>query len=296
MTGVLLTGTTGLVGSRLVPLLEQQGHRVRGLSRRASKDPERLQWDGVTPPAGAFDDIGAVIHLAGEPIFGKLPTAAQRKRILESRVASTRGFVEALTRLSEAARPELFLCASAVGYYGERGDTTLSEDEEPGATFSAEVCKAWEAEAIRAEALGIRTVRLRIGVVLAREGGALAMMRVPFQLGLGGPLGSGEQWMPWIHVDDLCRVVGFALEDPRYRGAINAVAHPVRNRELTEELAHQLNRPAFVRVPQFALRAVLGPLASELLGSRRVVPTRLEALGFEHAYPELQAALSRELA
>ncbi|NNL84552.1 MAG: TIGR01777 family protein [Myxococcales bacterium] len=296
MTSVLLTGATGLVGTRLIPLLEARDHDVRWLSRRAGKDPRGLVWNGREPPAGAVADATAVVHLAGKPIFGGLPTAAQRREIFDSRVESTRGIVDAMAALPEAQRPEFFLCASAVGYYRDGGDDPLSEEAPPGDDFTSELCCAWEQEALRAEALGIRTVRLRIGVVLAGEGGALATMRIPFMLGLGGPLGSGEQWFPWIHIDDLCAVIRNAVEDPRYRGAINAVApNPVRNAELTRALAGELHRPAFLRVPAFALRALLGPLAGELLGSRRVVPTRLSELDFAHAYPTLEGALAAEL-
>lgn len=296
MKSILLTGATGLVGSRLVPGLETRGHQLRWLSRREGEDARALVWNGREPPAGAMANATTVVHLAGKPLFGGLPSSSQRQEMIDSRVKSTRGIVDAMAALPDAERPEFFLCASAVGYYPESGDNELSEDAEPGDSFSAELCRAWEQEALRAESLGVRTLRLRIGVVLAREGGALGAMRIPFMLGLGGPLGSGEQWFPWIHVDDLCAIICDAVEDPRYRGAINAVApNPVRNAELTRALAETLRRPAFLRVPGFALRALLGPLAGELLGSRRVVPTRLAELDFTHTYPTLREALSREL-
>jgi uncharacterized protein (TIGR01777 family) len=296
VTSVLLTGATGLVGTRLIPLLEARDHEVRWLSRRAGEDPRGLVWNGSEPPAPAVADATAVVHLSGKPIFGGLPTATQRREMVDSRVESTRGIVDTMASLPEAQRPEFFLCASAVGYYRDGGDDPLSEEAAPGEDFTGELCRAWEREAQRAESLGIRTVRLRIGVVLAREGGALAAMRIPFMLGLGGRLGSGEQWFSWIHIDDLCAIIRDAIEDPRYRGAINAVApNPVRNAELTRALAGELHRPAFLRVPAFALRGLLGPLAGELLGSRRVVPTRLAELDFAHAYPTLPEALSAEL-
>lgn len=289
---VLLSGATGLVGSRLRILLEKEGLLVRGLSRKAGD----VQWDGTTPPAAALRGAHSLIHLSGQPVFGGVPGSRQRERILSSRVDSTRAFVDALAALPAEERPEVFLCASAIGYYGDRGEDLLTEDAGPGSGFLADVCRAWEAEATRAESLGIRTVRLRIGVVMAREGGALPMMALPFRAGLGGPLGDGRQWFSWIHVDDLCQLIAAARRNPAYTGAINAVApNPVRNADLTRSLAKCVGRWAPFRVPKFALRALLGPLASELLGSRHVVPARAQELGFEHRFPEIAGALAEEL-
>ena len=301
---VLVTGATGLVGGRLVPALGRRGVRVRALTRdperarrRLGSGVEALGWDGIDVPEAALRGAGAVIHLAGEPIFGGLPSAARRERIRASRVLSTESLGAALGRLAEAERPRVLVCASAVGWYGgDHGDAELDESAPAGAGFLAELCRDWEEAAARAERHGVRVVRLRIGVALAREGGALALMRRPFRLGLGGPLGSGRQWMPWVHVDDVVGLILLALDADAAVGPINAVApEPVRNRELTRLLAAKLGRPAFLPVPGFALRAALGEMAGELLDSRRVVPRRAQALGYRFAHPTLASALDAEL-
>jgi uncharacterized protein (TIGR01777 family) len=257
---------------------------------------ESRSWDGVDPGAAALVGTDAIVHLAGEPIFGGAPTKARLTRVRESRVGSTRRIVERIAGLPEGGRPRTFVCASAVGFYGDRGEERLDESSSGGSGVLAEVCRDWEAEAARAEALGVRVVRLRIGVVLAREGGALSLMKIPFSLGVGGRLGSGRQFFPWIHIDDLVGAILFALESDALRGAVNAVApSPVRNSELTEALGRALGRPTILPVPGFALRAVLGPLADELLGSRCVVPRRLEESGFAFRHPELEEALEAAL-
>lgn len=292
---VLVSGATGLVGRRLVPRLADRFISIRTLSRSGGAPGagiESASWDGIDPGAAAVAGVDAVVHLAGEPIFGGLPTRARLARIRESRVASTRRIVERIAAIEEGARPRTFVCASAVGIYGDRGDQELDERAAPGTGFLADLCRDWEAEAARAEALGVRVVSLRIGVVLAREGGALALMRIPFSLGLGGRLGDGRQFFPWIHIDDLVAAILWSLERQDLRGAVNAVApDAVRNRELTETLARVLGRPAALPAPAFALRAALGPLAGELLGSRRVVPARLVASGFGFQHSALESAL-----
>lgn len=316
---VLVSGATGLVGRRLVPRLVERFATVRVLSRSIAGvgaedlagpgaggvgggSPsrgriERRSWDGIDPGAAAVTGLDAIVHLAGEPIFGGLPTAARRERLRESRVASTRRIVERIAALAPGSRPRTLVCASAVGIYGDRGDEVLDETSPPGEGFLAELCRDWEEAASAAEALGLRVVRVRIGVVLAREGGALALMRIPFSLGVGGRLGSGQQGFPWIHIDDLVGILLAALEREDVQGALNAVAPElVRNRELTSTLAKVLHRPAILPVPGFALRALLGPLAGELLGSRCVRPRRLEELGFTFRHPTLETALTAELA
>lgn len=292
---VLVSGASGLVGRRLVPRLADRFACVRTLSRAsgsARAGIESASWDGIDPGETALVGVDAVVHLAGEPIFGGLPTKARLARIRKSRVTSTRRIVERIAALAEGARPRTLVCASAVGIYGDRGEEELDERAAPGAGFLAEVCRDWETEAARAEALGVRVVSLRIGVVLAREGGALALMRIPFSLGLGGRLGDGRQFFPWIHIDDLVAAILWALDRQDLRGAVNAVAPAaVRNLELTETLARVLGRPALLPAPAFALRAALGPLAGELLGSRRVVPARLVAAGFAFRHATLESAL-----
>lgn len=299
---VLLTGATGLVGGRLVPVLRAAGLGVRALSRSPEKhreampDVELSAWDGVRPPGDALADTVAVVHLAGEPVLGGPLTAARRERIRASRIDSTRALVDALSSLPPDRRPGTLVCASAVGYYGDAGEEKLDEKAPPGEGFLAEVCRDWEEAAAGARELGVVPVSLRIGIVLAREGGALELMARVFRLGLGGKLGDGRQWVPWIHVRDLARLALFAIEEGRLDGPVNAVApNPVRNVELTRQLARALSRPAIFGVPRFALRMALGELASELLGSRRAVPSAAQAAGFRFESPELEDALSAEL-
>ncbi|MCA9505024.1 MAG: TIGR01777 family oxidoreductase [Myxococcales bacterium] len=296
---LLVTGATGLVGRRLVDALLARGSRVRVLSRSArSGRPgvEARTWDGVDPGEEALRGVNAVVHLSGEPLFGGLPTASRLERVRASRVDSTRRLVERIAELPAEARPRCLVCASAVGIYGARGDERLDEDVALGTGFLAELCRDWEREAARARELSVRVVSLRIGVVLARDGGALALMRVPFSLGLGGRLGDGRQYFPWIHLDDLVAAILFGLDHDQLEGPINGVApEAVRNADLTRTLARVLHRPAFLPVPAFAVRALMGELAGELLESRRVVPARLEAAGFRWSYPALDAALEAEL-
>ncbi len=296
-----ISGGTGLVGGRLLRGWCAEGRRARIVTRRPESERQRdgielLGWDGLAvDPAGVANTRG-VVHLAGEPIFGGLPTAARRDRIWRSRVDSTRSLVDAIAGLPMEARPRVLVCASAVGYYGDRGEEPLEESAAPGSGFLAELCRAWEAEAARAVEAGLRVVSLRIGVVLAREGGALSMLAPLFRLGLGGPVGDGRQWFPWVHVNDLVELLRRALDDERLAGPVNAVApNPVRNEEFTRALAHRLQRPAWLRVPAFALRAALGELAGELLGSRRVRPARALEAGFGFAHERVETALAAEL-
>ncbi len=299
----LVSGATGLVGRRLAARLLGDGSSVRALTRDLRRGAAALDskvllahWDGVHVPANALSGADAVVHLAGEPVFGGLPGAARRRRVRDSRIESTRSLVTALGALPEAERPALLVCASAVGFYGSRGEETLDEDAAPGAGFLPELCRDWEAAAHSAEVHGVRSVSLRIGIVMAREGGALRAMARPFRLGLGGRLGSGRQWFPWIHIDDVVALIRAVADDPGYRGPVNAVApQPVRNAELTKALAAVLRRPAVLPVPAFAVRAALGELAVELLGSRRVVPRQALERGFRFEYPSLETALAQEL-
>lgn len=293
-----MTGATGLVGGRLGPQLAARGDRVRTLSRSGSAPfpgAEARRWDGVDPGPAALDQIDAVVHLAGEPIFGGLPTEARLRRVRASRIDSTRRIVDRMLERPAGERPATFVCASAVGLYGDRGEELLDETSAPGTGFLAEVCRDWEAEAARAGEGGVRVVSVRIGVVLSKDGGALALMKIPFSLGVGGRLGSGEQFFPWIHVDDLTRVLLFALDEP-ISGPINAVApETVRNRDLTRALGEVLGRPTFLPIPALALKAALGAISGELLGSRRVTPSRLLEQGFVFEQPDLIAALEHEL-
>jgi len=300
---VLVSGATGLVGSRLTARLLLRGDAVRVLTRDPEAAARRLgepvtpvAWDGLSVPGEALAGAAAVVHLAGEPIFAGRLTPDRRRRIRSSRIESTRSLAHAIGALPEARRPATVVCASAVGYYGDRADELLAEEAAPGRGFLADVCRDWEAAAALAEEHGARVARLRIGIVLAREGGALPRMALPFRFGAGGRLGDGRQWFPWIHIDDLVALILAILDDDGIRGAVNANApEPVRNAELTRTLARVLGRPAPWCVPAFLLRLALGELADELLGSRRAVPARALAHGFAFAHADLEAALSREL-
>jgi uncharacterized protein (TIGR01777 family) len=291
---VLVTGATGLVGRRLVASLRAADRAVRIVSRRsasASFDAgvEVTSWNGCDLPREAVSGAGAIVHLAGEPIFGGRLTAA-------SRVDSTASIATSLSALPESERPACLVCASAVGYYGPHGGAELDETAAPGGDFLAQVCVDWERAARAAASAGTRVVSLRFGVVLAREGGALPQMAIPFRLALGGRLGDGRQWFPWIHVDDAVALVATALGDPRWSGAVNAVSPGiVTNGDLTRALGRVLHRPTVLSVPAAALRLALGELAGQLLGSRRVVPRAARERGFRFAYPDLEPALREAL-
>lgn len=291
MERVLVTGVSGPIGAALLPYLESLGARVIRLVRGKSKGPDQVQWDPSQPLSPAVvSGCDAVIHLAGESIFGRW-TAAKKKAILESRGQGTSNLATAMARAG--IKPQAFLCASAVGFYGNRGDEVVTEDSPAGNGFPAEVCRVWEgASRIAAEA-GIRTANMRIGLVLSPNGGALGMMLPAFRLGLGGRLGSGQQWSSWIHVDDIVGAVHHIIQNRAISGPVNFVSPgPVTNREFTATLASVVRRPALLPVPAFAARLALGEMAEELLLSgQRVLPTRLQATGFSFRFPELRRAL-----
>lgn len=295
---VTITGATGLIGRRVAKIALASNHRVYALGRRsvAGLPPgaQTAVWDALAgpPPGEALDGADAVVHLAGEPVAQRW-TAEAKQRILDSRVLGTRRLVEALA--AREPRPAVLVSASAVGYYGSRGDEILTEPTAPGSGFLAEVCQAWEAEADRAAEWGIRVVKLRIGVVLAEGGGALARMVPVFRAFLGGRVGSGRQWMPWIHLEDLAALVLHLVTHP-VSGAVNAVSpNPATNAAFTRALAAALGRPALLPAPGFLLRAVFGEMAEVLLSSQRVLPEAARRSGFIHHYPELDGALKNIL-
>jgi uncharacterized protein (TIGR01777 family) len=293
---VLVSGATGLVGGELVRRLRAAGRTVRALTRDVTKvrpDPgvETCIWNGTDVPESAVRGAGAVVHLAGEPIFGGLPTGARRERIRSSRIDSTRSLVRAIAALPAADRPAVLVCASAIGYYGDRAEETLDETSPPGNGFLADLCVDWEAAAAAVEGHGVRRASLRFGVVLSPKGGALAMMAPAFRLGLGGRLGSGKQWMSWVHLDDAAGLALRALDDAALVGPVNAVApEPVRNLHFTRALGKALRRPTFLPVPGAPLRLALGDIAGELLGSRRILPARAQAAGYAFARPAIEDA------
>lgn len=291
----LITGATGLIGRRLIATLED----VRVLSRSPDRAAKTLgnqvevhRWPGGSAPleAAALDDVDTVVHLAGEPIAAARWSDEQKERIRASRVEGTRSLVAAI-RASER-RPKVLVCASAIGFYGDRGDEELRETASPGTGFLSDVCVAWEEEAHAARALGVRVVTLRIGVVLASDGGALDKMLLPFKMGVGGRLGHGRQWMPWVHVDDVVGLVGHAIETQELDGPMNAVSPGVvTNADFTRALGRALRRPAVLFVPRFALRAALGQLSELLFASHRVVPTVAAQTGYAFRFSELDEAL-----
>ena len=295
---VAVSGASGLVGAALVSFLTTGAHRVTRLVRSAPEPGEdAVRWDpeGGTIDAGGLDGVDAVVHLAGESIAAGRWTSARRARIVSSRVQGTRLLTETLAALSRP--PRTLVCASAIGFYGDRGAEVLTEESASGEGFLAEVCRAWEEAAAPAVTAGIRVVHLRLGVVLSAAGGALAMMLPPFELGAGGVLGPGTQYMSWVALDDVVGAVLHSLVSERVQGPANVVAPAaVTNRELTRSLGRVLRRPALIPVPAVALRLALGDMADEmLLASARVEPGRLRDTGYVFRHPELEAALRQTL-
>ena len=279
---ILVTGGSGLVGKALCARLGPE-HSVVALGR--SNTPRTpAEW------AAAVSGCDAVVNLAGESIAGGRWTDERKKKIRDSRIDVTRGLVGGIA--AAAQRPRVLVSTSAIGYYGARGDEVLDETAPPGDDFLARVCVEWEREAQAAAGLGVRVVCLRFGVVLARTGGALERMAAPFKAFLGGPVGSGEQWISWIHLDDLVRLIEHALHEAGVSGAINATApEPKTNREFSRTLGAALSRPSWAPVPAFVLRLALGEMAEMLLNGQRVVPAAADAHGFQFQYPTLEAAL-----
>jgi len=296
---IAVSGSSGLVGTAFVRFMESDGHEILRLVRRAAVPARpQLRWD---PETGAIDRDGlegldAVVHLAGENIASGRWTASRKARLTESRVAGTTLLTETLAGLSRT--PPVLVSASAIGFYGDRGDEPLDENSAAGRGFLPQLATAWEASTEPAERAGIRVVKLRIGVVLSPKGGALAKMLPPFRLGLGGRLGGGRQIMSWIALADLVRAMRFAIVTPALSGAVNATAPgPVSNAEFTRTLARVLRRPAVFPIPAFVLRALFGELADEvLLAGMKVLPRRLEEAGFPFEHRELEEALRFELA
>ena len=291
---VLLSGSSGLVGSALIPALVSGGHEVVCLVRSQPRDEaSEVRWD---PQAGEIDGAGlkgvdAAVHLAGESRAAGRWTAARKDRILESRVRGTRLLAEALAGLEQ--RPAVLVSASAVGYYGDRGEETLTEESDSGSAFLSEVCRQWEAATGPAAEAGIRVVNLRSGVVLSTVGGALPRLLTPFRLGVGGTLGSGKQFMSWIAIDDVVGAILHVLTTETLRGPVNAVAPQARtNREFTKTLGRVLQRPTLLPMPAFAARLTFGQMADELLlCSQRAEPAKLVASGYKFRFPELEGAL-----
>lgn len=293
---IVISGSSGLVGTALVNSLRSGGHEICRLVRSGSASfadgTKLIRWE---PPTGSIDlpaleNADAVVHLAGASIAGGRWTPARKELLRRSRVDATRHLVSGFAQLKN--KPSVFISASAIGFYGNRGDEVLSETSQPGDDFLAQICRAWETESANAERESIRTVVLRFGIILAKYGGALKQMLLPFRLGLGGRLGDGRQWMSWIALDDVVSLIRSAIETDALRGPVNAVApNPVRNSEFTSVLAAALHRPALFPVPRPILRLALGEMSEMLVGSERVIPVKLAERDFTFQHPELKPAL-----
>jgi uncharacterized protein (TIGR01777 family) len=289
--GVAITGATGLVGSALAERLPQAGMRVIRLSRRPG--PETVVWDPAQEltDAGPLEGLQAVVHLAGENIGGRRWSAEQKRRLRNSRVEGTRNLARSLGRL--ASPPQVLVCASAVGFYGDRGDELLDESSRAGTGFLADLCREWEAAADDASKLGIRVIQTRFGVVLSQDGGALQKMLLPFKMGAGGRIGSGRQYWSWVALPDVISAIRYAISTPSLAGPVNVVSpQPATNSDFTRTLAKVLHRPAVLPMPAALARLALGEMADELLlASARVVPRKLEASGFTFQFSDLESAL-----
>lgn len=292
---VFVTGATGLIGQRLVKELTDGGHEVRALSRRSHRGQGSLRWVAGDPArtgewSRAVDGCDAVVHLAGEPIADKRWTAEQKRRLVDSRVKSGHHIAEAIARAS--APPSVLVSASAVGYYGSRGDEELTEEAKPGDDFLARLCVDWEAAAREAASEKTRVTCVRIGIVLDPDGGALAKMLPPFRLGIGGPIGPSDRWFPWVHAADVVGVVRHALQKP-VAEVLNAVApEPVTMGGFAAALGRALRRPALLPVPIPALRLLLGEFAEHLSPGQKVVPAATLASGYAFRFPTLEGALA----
>ncbi len=296
---VLVTGATGFVGQRVVKELLDGGHEVVVLTRNIAKGAVTLGgqckyfvWSDYTtlPPREAFDGVNGIIHLMGEGIAEKRWDEVQKKKIYDSRILATAKLIEVIKELEK--KPSVFVSASAVGIYGDRGAEEINENSSLADDFLAKVCKGWEAQAIKAKALGLRAVLIRTGVVLGKNGGALKKMLPIFKLGGGGPVGSGKQYMSWIHVDDLAAMYIEALKNPQMEGVFNGTApYPATSKEFARQLGKTLHRPAFAPAPAFALKLVFGEMSQVLLDGQKVIPTKFKEKNFNFRYPTLTEAL-----
>lgn len=288
---ILVSGSSGLVGRALVPALKANGYEVTRLVHGTTAGPKLVAWNPAHPLApDSVSGFDVVVHLAGESIVGRW-TKEKKRRIRESRITGTRNLSEALAKADQ--RPRLLISASAIGYYGDRGDEVLREESPSGNGFLSEVCLGWESATVPATQVGIRTAQLRIGVVLSASGGALAKMLTPFRLGAGGNIGNGRQWWSWIALDDLVGIILHILNTESLQGPVNAVSpNPVTNAEFTKTMGSVLSRPTIFPLPAFAARLALGQMADELiLASQRVEPRRLLASGYVFQHPDLRPAL-----
>ena len=292
---ILITGGTGFIGSALIKKLLPQEHQITVLSRNADK-VVKLFAGNVTPLKGlqaldVSDHFDIIINLAGAPIFDKRWTAAQKTIIRDSRIQLTQQLIDKIATMQQ--KPQLLISGSAIGFYGDQGDTELTEQSNSVADFSQQLCADWEQAALQAEQYGVRVCLMRTGLVLGRDGGLLQRMLLPFKLGLGGRIGNGRQWMSWIHLQDWIAIAENMINDNSMQGAYNATAiNPVTNLEFSKTLAEVLNRPAFLPLPACVLKRLLGEMSELVLGSQKVLPERLLQQGFEFQFSDLRHALS----
>ena len=293
---ITLTGASGFIGKALIAKLREGGHQIHLLGRNAPKDAAIAfsKWDAMgnePPPREAIAGADAILHLAGEPVAQRWSDDVKR-RIRESRVNGTRRLVDAI-EAAGAERPKTLIAASAIGYYGNRGDEMVTDTSKPGKGFLADVCVEWEAASQAAATYGLRVALVRIGVVLGRDGGALAQMLPFFKMGAGGRIGSGRQWISWIHLDDLVGIFDFALRTAAVSGAVNGTSpNPVTNADFTTTLAEVIHRPAALPVPEFGVRLLYGEMAQVVIDGQRVMPDAVARAGYHFHYPELRAALA----
>lgn len=296
---ILISGASGLVATHLIPTLEAKGHEIFKLVRKTPRGPDEIRWDALKgfpdDERAKLDNFDAVIHLAGDSIASENWSDAKKRKIRESRATGTRVLVDALRTAPNP--PKIFISASASGIYGDRRDELLTEESAIGEGFIPEVCDEWERESRRAEEFGARVVNPRIGVVLSKEGGALDKMLTPFKLGVGGVVGSGKQYMPWIALDDLLAVIHFALENESLAGPVNTVSpQTATNEEFTKTLGKVLNRPTILPIPEFAIRLLFGEMGETLLlQGQKMTPKVLQDAGFQFQYPDLEEALKHAL-
>lgn len=295
---ITLTGASGFIGGALITRLQADGHHLHILGRKAPEDPEIpfSKWDanaGQMPPSEALAGADAIIHLAGEPIAQRW-SADVKRRIRDSRVNGTRLLVDAIAAMDAASRPKTLIAASAIGFYGDRGDEILNETSKPGKGFLPDVCVEWESAAQTAEVkCGMRVVRLRIGIVLGQGGGAVAQMLPFFRMGTGGRVGAGHQWMSWVHLDDLVGILLFALGDVGLSGPVNGTSpNPVTNAEFTQTLGEVIHRPTKLTIPEFGLKMLYGEMAQVLLEGQRVMPDVAARAGYQFRFPDLRTTLA----
>ncbi len=290
---IAITGASGFLGSHLIARLQREGHHVRTLGRRPTGIPEtqHFAWNALAdaPDPRALEGVEAVFSLAGEPVAQRW-NADVKRRIRDSRVLGTRNLVDGIR---QAQTSPVLISSSAIGYYGDRGDDVLTESSNPGKDFLAEVCVEWEREAMRSVQTGCRVVMVRTGIVLGNNGGALKQMATPFRAGIGGPVGSGRQWVSWIHIDDITDLYVFLLQNNTINGPVNGTApNPVRNVDFAHALGHALGKPSVVPVPVFGLKLLYGEAASALVASLRVIPEAASRAGFHFRYTDCEPALA----